>query len=258
MELRKIITYRADFWVNFFGQTFFSIIISYFLWDAVFEANNVDQMNGFTLKKLVLYYLVAPVMFRIQQGETIGAISREIYEGSLNKFLIYPINFYSYKVTTFFSNSTFYFLQLCLLIAGFQIFFYDPLIFNFSVIDFMLFTILLGVSSLCYFAMNSISELIAFWADNIWSLGVIIRFFTRFFGGVLIPLTFFPDWAMTTLKFTPFPYIVNFPIQVFFGNYDLKSFLTSLIILLLWTSLFFVISKVLWKRGLYTYSGIGI
>lgn len=258
MELRKIITYRADFWVNFFGQTFFSIIISYFLWDAIFEANNTDHMNGFTLKKLVLYYLVAPIMFRIQQGETIGAISREIYEGSLNKFLIYPINFYIYKITTFFSHSTFYFFQLCLMIFGFQLFFYDPVIYEFSIINFLLFSILLGLTSLCYFAMNSITEFIAFWADNIWSLGVITRFFTRFFGGVLIPLTFFPDWAKTALKFTPFPYIVNFPIQVFFGNYTVTSFLGSLVALIVWTGIFFLISRLLWRKGLYSYSGVGI
>lgn len=258
MELRKIITYRADFWVNFFGQTFFSIIISYFLWDAVFTSNNVTEMNGFTLKKLVLYYLVAPIMFRIQQGETIGAISREIYEGSLNKFLIYPINFYLYKITTFFSHSTFYFLQLCLMITGFQLFFYDPNVFDFSVLNFFLFTVLIGLSSLCYFAMNSVTEFIAFWADNIWSLGVITRFLTRFFGGVLIPLTFFPDWSMEVLKFTPFPYIVNFPLQVLFGNYTAIGFLGSLFALVIWTILFFFISRYLWKRGLYSYSGVGI
>ena len=124
MELRKIITYRADFWINFIGQTIFSIIIAYFLWVAIFEAKNVSQMQGFTLNKIIFYYLIVPIVFRIQQGETIGGISREIYEGSLNKYILYPINFFNYKVISYLAHSTFFFAQLCL-IMGLYIFFFE-------------------------------------------------------------------------------------------------------------------------------------
>ena len=258
MELRKIITYRADFWVNFFGQTFFSIIISYFLWKSIFETKQTDVLNGFTLNKIVLYYLIVPIVFRIQQGQMIGFISREIYEGTLSKYLIYPIDFFLYKIVTFFSHSTFFFLQLCLLIFVYQLFFADPTIYQFNTLNFFLFLCLLSLSSLCYFALNSITEFIAFWADNIWSLGAITRFFTRFLGGVLIPLSFFPHWALTILDYTPFPYIVHFPMSVFFGEYELMDFIKNCFILMLWTIVFFTISRILWKKGLYSYHGVGI
>jgi uncharacterized protein YyaL (SSP411 family) len=82
MELRKIITYRADFWVNFIGQTIFSIIISYYLWQAIFASQGATSMNGFSLDKIIFYYLMVPIISRIQQGEMIGSISREIYDGA--------------------------------------------------------------------------------------------------------------------------------------------------------------------------------
>jgi ABC-type uncharacterized transport system permease subunit len=43
MELRRITTYRADFWVNFIGQTFFSIVIAYYLWSSIFETLQVEE-----------------------------------------------------------------------------------------------------------------------------------------------------------------------------------------------------------------------
>ncbi len=258
MELRKIITYRADFWVNFVGQTIFSILISYFLWLSIFESNSATQINGYTLNKIIFYYLIVPIVFRIQQGETIGAISGDIYNGTLNKYLLYPISFYTYKITTYIANSTFFFLQLCTIALVYYFFINTDSNIKLSFINFLLFSIVLMVSSLTYFYLNSITELIGFWADNIWSLGVITRFLTRFLGGGLIPLSFFPIWSVELLQFTPFPYIVDFPMKVFFGDFTYVSYIQSLIILSLWTLLFRFISKTVWNRGQYQYTGIGI
>jgi ABC-2 type transport system permease protein len=258
LELRKIITYRADFWINFFGQMIFTLIVSYFLWSSIFADQGVDQMQGFTLPKLVLYYLIVPLIFQIQQGETIGAISTEIYEGTLNKFIIYPINFYSYKIVTFYAHASFYLLQLTILLLGYALFFYDEAIWALSLVNLILFFLVLLVSAFCYFALNSIIELIAFWADNIWSLGVILRLVTRFAGGVLIPVAFFPDWIQTFLKYTPFPYIVTFPVDVLMGNFSMHEFFANFSILILWILVFLGLARLLWKRGKYSYTGVGM
>ncbi|MCO4754495.1 MAG: ABC-2 family transporter protein, partial [Bacteriovoracaceae bacterium] len=211
MELRRTVTYRADFWVNFIGQTLFSIIIAYFLWSSIFITMDVEVLNGFTMQKMIIYYLLVPLVFRIQQGQTIGSISREIYEGSLNKFLLYPINFYAFKIITHFAAAAFYFAQIFLLIIVYQLFFSDAGVFEMSFKKALLFTIAMGFTSVSYFCLNSLSELVAFWADYIWSLGVIVRFAVSFLGGALIPLQFFPEWSVNVLNYTPFPYMISFP-----------------------------------------------
>ena len=258
MEIRKLITYRADFWVNFIGRTFFALVIAYYLWDSVYEVRGVTELKGFSLNKMVLYYLIVPLMFRIQQGETIGAISREIYDGNLNKYILYPLNYYLYKITTHLANSSFYFLQLIFLLIVYNVFLYDPSIYHFNAVHFLFFILALTIASLTYFALNSISEMIAFWADNIWSLGVIIRYITLFFGGAMIPIAFFPEWAQDFLHYTPFPYLVHFPIQILFGQVDTMSFLFNITILLMWFSFFMLISNYLWHKGKYKYTGVGI
>lgn len=258
MELRRMISYRSDFWVNFIGQTLISMLIAYSLWYSIFEYNKVSELNGYTLPHIIFYYLMAPLIFRIAQGDTIGGISTEIYEGGLNKYLLYPINFLSYKITTYFANAFFYFLQLILILFLFQQFFDTSHIYQFSLIRFFQFFLVVILCTTCYFFLNSLSELTAFWADYIWSLGVMIRFGVAFLGGSMIPLAFYPVWAQNALAFTPFPYLIHFPIQVILNQVEPLAYMQNIIILSFWILFFFLCSQYLWRKGQLQYSGIGI
>lgn len=258
MELRKIITYRSDFWINFIGRTFFTITLAYYLWDSIFSSLDVKELNGYSIDKMILYYLFAPLVFRIQQGSDIGTMSKEIYEGGLNKFLLYPMSFYAFKLTTYITHSFFYLLQLILIIGIYEIFFHNPVIFTMTSIKVLMFMPAILLCSLCYFLMTSIVELIAFWADNIWSLNVIIRFVVAFFGGVFIPLSFFPESFIDIINLTPFPYLINFPMQILTGSISVLAFTYSISILIAWCLAFAVISATVWNRGKYKYTGVGI
>ena len=258
MELRKMITYRADFWVNFFGQTLFSLTIAYFLWKSIFTSSNVTQMNGYNIEGMIFYYLIVPLIFRIQQGQGIGFISREIYDGSLNKYLLYPIDIFRYKLATYLANSGFYFLQLLLILLIYNLIFYDPNIYDFSVLNLICFVIIMINAAFTFFYLFTICEFMAFWFDNIWSLGVILRFLTSFLGGALIPLSFFPEWAQSILSYTPFPYLIDFPMKALTGSLTISTFCINLSIAFTWLLVFRALSKFTWTKGKYSYSGVGM
>lgn len=258
MELRQIITYRADFWVNFVGNASITFILAYFLWSGIFEANNTDHLNGFSMKDIVLYYLIVPQLFRIQQGSGIGSIAREIYEGSLNKYLLYPVNYYAYKIVIYFAHTSFYILQLFLVMFLYWIVTGSEGVLEFSALQLLLFIISMYFIALLYFSISSISEFIAFWADNIWSLGVIIRFVVSFLGGALIPLSFFPSWAQSMLYKTPFPYLISFPFETLTKPLNINLYLENILIIIAWTTLFMVTSYFVWTKGKYKYTGVGI
>lgn len=258
MELRKLLTYRADFWINFFGLTFFALVIAYFLWDAIFDAANETMIRGQTLTSIIFYYLVAPLVFRVQQGQNIGFLSRDIYEGSLSKYLLYPLSINSFKLATYLANSFFFFIQLCCLIVIYQIIFFNNDVFTFDALNFFLFIFVVSINCISYFYLFSMIELTAFWFDNVWSLGVMLRFICGFLGGAIIPLVFFPKWAQTILDFTPFPYMIDFPYQVLQGQESISGFIVKLVITLLWLLIFRMLSLYVWKRGKFKYSGVGI
>ena len=259
MEIRKLFAYRADFWVNFFGQTLFSLVIAYYLWGSIFSYSGKEVLNGYDQHTMIFYYLVAPLIYRIQQGQGIGFASRDIYQGSLNKYLLYPLDFIRYKKSTYFANSTFFLFQLLFILCIYQIFFSRADIFEFNILSSIYFVISIYMATQIYFYLSLICELLAFWYDNIWSLSVTVRFLSSFLGGALIPLSFFPDWSHKILYYTPFPYLIDFPVRLLRNEVILvEDLFLKAFIAISWIFIFKGISLLLWNKGKYQYSGVGI
>jgi ABC-2 type transport system permease protein len=254
-ELKKLLMYRLEFWINFLGQTFFSITISYSLWATIYSNNQTTEMQGYNLNEILIYYIFAPLLFRLVQGENIGNISRDIYEGSLSKYLVYPISFMQYKTMTYLAYSAYYYVQMLLFFIICKFFISETPLNFFNIIEATPFLI---ISCLTYFALTSIIEQIAYWADNIWSLSVLMRFCLGLFGGSMIPLAFFPEGFLNFLKLTPFPYFIHVPLKILTGETDFSQNLSAFFILFIWYLLLSFISHLVWNRGKYIYQGAGM
>ncbi len=257
LEFRKILVFRTEFWVTFLGQALVQLVIARSLWSAIFEQQNVTEMNGFTLPMLTLYYVIVPIGSRILTGENIGFLSREIYEGTFTRYLLYPLSWFQYKTLTYFSYSLFYALQLVVFFLGYKIFLAGGI--NVSESG----NLLLGVglfllSSLMYLLMSTAVELLALWADNIWSLMVMLRFFSNFLGGALIPLAFFPEKAQIILSYTPFPHLVSLPARTIMGLTSAQEIFHGLIVISVWGVVLAIVVNAMWKKGQKNYSGVGI
>jgi len=256
MELRKILAYRSDFWVTFLGQTFIQLFIARALWQNIFETRGTHQMEGLTLDTMTLYYLIVPLGMKMLSGENMGFISREIYDGTFNRYLIYPLSVFQYKAITYLTHSLFYGCQLILLYCLYHLFFVDGTLGNpLNVLSGVCFFLL---SSTLYLMMAIMVELLALWADNIWSLMVMLRFFTSFFGGGFIPLIFFPLWSLAILKWTPFPYIVGLPIRMTMGLATANEILLGTGVIIIWSLILIFVIKFIWSKGQKRYSGVGI
>ncbi len=256
-ELRKILAYRTDFWITFLGQTLVQLLIATALWKNIFESSGQEVMEGYTLPMMILYYLIVPVGNRILQGESMGFLSREIYDGSLNRYLIYPISFFQYKTLSYLTYSLFYSLQMLIIYVLYQATFGDGFYFH------QLPGVFLGIAlyvaaAFTYLNLSMVVELLALWADNIWSLNVMVRFFCYFLGGSHIPLAFFPEWMTSVLEWTPFPYLISVPIRTIMGLTTIQEIGTGFAMLLLWAIIFRAGAFLMWKRGQFRYTGVGI
>ena len=258
MELRKILAYRSDFWITFLGQTLIQLLVARALWQTVFATQGVTEMQGFTLEMMNLYYLIVPIGMRILSGENIGFVAREIYEGTFTRYLLYPLSVFQYKTLTYLTYSLFYTFQLLILYTLYRGFIAEA---PFLLSDFR--NLLTGVglfvlAAMAYAMMAMMIEMIALWADNIWSLVVMLRFFTSFFGGGFIPLTFLPEWTQKMLIWTPFPYLVSLPARTIMGLTTFEEVAKGSIILMLWILVFMEGVKFIWRRGQNKYTGVGI
>src|SRR5690606_11292043 len=94
------------------------------------------------------------------------------------------------------------------------------------------------LGALLYLAMASILEMISFWVDNIWSLLVMLRFFVSFFGGAFLPISFFPESFAQIITYTPFYYLIHFPVHCLLGKVTGIDYLQGMLIITAWYAFF--------------------
>lgn len=258
MEFRKILAYRSDFWITFLGQIFIQVFVARALWQMIFESQGATEMKGYTLEMMFLYYLIVPIGTRILTGENIGFMAREIYEGTFNRYLLYPLSVFQYKTLTYLSYSFFYAIQLIIIFLLYRGLITEAPITITDLINLFLGTGIFLLASMSYLMMAMMIELISLWADNIWSLAVMMRFFASFFGGGFLPLNFMPSWAQSILAWTPFPYLISLPARTIMGRTSLEEVSQGVAILLVWTLIFMGLVKFIWNKGEKNYAGVGV
>lgn len=256
MNVKRLLSYRLDFFVGFIGRTFAVFVTAYFLWQMVFERNGVTAINGFTFPELLLYYLFIPLTARIIQGNEMSLIYNEIYDGSVAKYLVYPASFFSFRYAANFAACLLGVVQTLLVVLLFS-FFKPDLIWSGTFLgQFAVGLVCSLLGSLLYFLMVAALELIAFWQDQVWSLTVMQRFLLAFFGGNMIPLPLLPPGLREACLWLPFYYVGGFAAEFMVRpQYALLG--RGLLVFALWIGIYVVIVKFLWRRGLRRFSGVG-
>jgi ABC-2 type transport system permease protein len=259
MEIRKVFAYRADFWLSFIVASLAQFCVAFFLWKSIFSYKGVDTIGTFTFPALMFYYLLVPVLGRTIYSGNRSDIALEIYEGTLTRYLIYPVSFFRYKLLVHISNASVLLVQLLLVITLVSALF-PSLTASYSVTPFTILegTVTTLAATVLYFIFSAWVQLIAFWADQIWSLSAIIRFITSLLGGSLLPLSLFPESIQPMLSFLPFSYFIHFPLQCFLGNMTAGMWFRGIGIMGGWAAVFTIVYALIWRKGNLEYTGVGI
>ncbi len=259
IELKKVLHYRADFWIRFGLGTVTEVAVAYFLWLAIFEANGATTLRGFTFNGVVYYMLFASFAAKISRGSEHGTISTEIYDGTLTRYLVYPLPLMGFKYVTHVVQQINGTIQLLIALFGLWLILPMPTgEMTISAPNFLagVFTCLL--TGYLNFRIMTCLEMVAFWQDVVWNLIAMLRFTTSLLGGAMIPLVFFPEWGKKIVEFTPFPYLVTFPAKTFLGQITLNEWFMNAAILACWSLFFTILATWIWSRGAKQYSGVGI
>jgi len=257
-EVRKLLSYRVDFWLEFAGSLVVQIALAWFLWNAVLEARGTDTVGGLGLQALVLYYLLVPLVEKITRGHEMGFLSAEIYDGTLTRYLVYPVPLFGYKYVLHLAVSSIAFVQMLIALGIFVVGVGVPEPFTITWTSFAFGMLAALVASALYFHMAACLEMVAYWADNVWSLLVMLRFGIRLLGGGMIPLTLFPDAAQGVLEFLPFAALLSFPIRTILGELGPVEYARAMLLLIAWTVFFAWLARRIHARGALRYTGVGI
>ena len=246
--------YKIDFILTLIVPVAVYFFIKYNLWTSIYYFNSNELLGGWTLSKMIQYQFWILILDLFVRSHFFSQkLSEDIRLGRISAFLLYPFGFISYQLSLFISDKI---IQLFVGGAAFL----TALWFGWtsSLSLFILiksFTLVLMVSGF-WFVTQTLVGLLAFWLEETWSLNVCIRFITAFLSGSLLPLDLYPETLIKILLWTPFPYLIYFPVKLLMG--ESLNFGFVFLVLAGWIAVLACVMKWLWRKGLRLYTGSGI
>ena len=261
IEAKRQMSYRVDFWIATVGGLLAGIGLPYFMWRAIYEvsASTTGTISGFTFPEMLTYYIAVALTSKVVRGaDLVTDASNDIYEGGLNRYLLYPTGYLPFKYAQHLGLLVPSLTQLVLFGALFTLLLDIPSTVEVTPRTCAMALGSAALASLLYFLFTFPIQLIAFWADNVWSLLVLQRLIGSLLGGLLLPLRLFPEPAQEVLRYTPFPCFYSVPVQAFMGELSNAEWGFHLMVAGVWCGVMIAVSRLLWHRGTLQYTGVGI
>ena len=259
LEARTRFSYRVDFWINALVSFGVEMIVVWYLWDAIFRATGSATIGGRTFDAMVVYYLAVFLLGRFVRGQDFeGTISSDIYEGGLNRYLVFPTGYRRFKYAQALGRQAPVVVQVLLFaVVAVPLLGIRPEI-HITAPNALMAAGALLVANLLHYLVTFPLYAVAFWADNVWSLIVGHRLIAQILGGYMLPLSVFPAWSHGAMELLPFRFYFDFPARVLLGGMGVGEWALGMGVALAWCLVFAAVGNFVWRRGLHQYSGVGM
>jgi ABC-2 type transport system permease protein len=216
----------------------------YFLWKAIYGAS--ETLGGMTVAQITTYVAVSWMARAFYFNNLDREIANEIKDGSVAIQFIRPYNYIVVKMMQGLGEGLFRFflfsvpgmLAISLLIPVKLP--TDPAVWG-------IFLLMLFLSFLINSQINIITGLFAFFLENNEGMMRMKRVAVDLFSGLVVPISFFPDWSQVILKLLPFQAITYLPGSVFTGKVTGSAVYQVLGVQALWFVLLIVPLYLLWR-----------
>ena len=251
----QALEYRANVYVGLFS-IFSGILIEFLIWKQIFTVREIKYIRGFTLDELIVFIFLSMIVGQLKSSWTTSIeMIDAIRTGGLNKYLIRPISFYTYHLMMFLGQNSLFYIAYSLLILSFP-FVFPGLAFNssFEVLGFLSALIIaIFLSYNMYYMMVCVS----FWFHEVRALVIGYNIANIILSGQIIPLRFFPDLYLEIIKYTPLPFLVDFPVSIATGQLNSETLIYKYLLGLLWCLVTFFLGKIFYHYGVKEYGGYG-
>lgn len=230
------------------GVLTYVIYISVFngIYQAVYQSGG--SVGDFSLNEALSYVAVAWLLRSLYTNRLDEELTQEVRQGSVALSLLRPVDLSRAKVAAALGEAGFRALAFTLPAALLVVFLY-PLELPTSSGAGLRFAASAFLSLLVYTQLNLLVGLTAVFTEHTLGIQRAKRAMTDLFGGVLLPLSVFPDWAQTALTLSPFQAVAYAPLQLYLGKasplqvYGTQAF---------WVVTLYIVSRLVWRRAVTT------
>jgi len=256
LGVQNSLEYRTNFFLNLFGAVF-PILIQYFYWKAVFTSSGQQVVFGFTYNQMIAYSILAVLMSKLIGTTFQYEIARDIKDGGLNKYIVKPIGYFSYRVCSFLGEKSVQ-MSIVLALSVIVVLLLNVwLDFPVSLSHILLFLCVVpGALMLNFFIYYSLSA-VAFWFTEAHGAFRTFVLLANIASGGLFPLDIYGPVTKAILLALPFNYVIYFPIRLLCGTLSGPEIVNGAFMQLVWIGVFAALSAWLWKQGLLKYTAVG-
>ncbi len=254
--IQNAMEYRANFLISIFSAIV-PIFIQTFFWLSIYRSSEHSVIFGYTFSQILNYTILAQLVSRYVRTGFEYEINEDIKNGGLNKFIIRPIGYFTYKFFCFIGSKTVNFLIISILITvsiflltvnvGTSITLLSITYFVYSLI------LALSLNFLIFFCISTL----CFWLSEIGFLFEAVRIIIITLSGGIFPLDIFGLKIVRVLSCMPFKYTISFPVELLNNKITGFQVLQGFSIQILWIIFFLILSVILWKIGTKKYTAVG-
>ncbi|MDB6028260.1 MAG: hypothetical protein JWM68_4483 [Verrucomicrobiales bacterium] len=255
--IQNTLVYRTNF---LFRATFslVPLLATIFLWSTIYRSKGSGDVGGYTLSGMISYYLLVTIVDALTAvTDDDWQIANDIREGTISQFLLKPIDFLFYRFCLFGANRLIYVAVAVIPVGIFIYFWRENFVFPATAQLFGWFLLSIVLTGLLQFFMSYTMALLAFWLLEVSTFIFIVFAFEYVAGGHLFPLNILPPAFAAILNYTPFPYLLFFPVSIYLGQLSHDEIMRGLLIQTLWTVFFYGLARFTWSRGIRKYSAVG-
>jgi ABC-2 type transport system permease protein len=256
--IQNVMVYRVNFLMRA-GFSLIPLMATIFLWRKIYEGKETgSDVAGYSLAGMISYYLMITIVDAFTAvNEEDWQIAADIKDGNISQFLLKPIDYLTYRFCLFLSGRLIYIFVAAIPLGLFIFYLREYFVGPTNAQSFVLFLVSLTLTALLQFFMSYTMALLAFWVLEVSTFIFIMFAFEYIAGGHLFPLNILPPAIETALNFTPFPYLLFFPISIYLGQTTGDKLWHGLIIQAVWTMAFYLLARLVWNRGIRKYSAVG-
>ncbi len=248
--------YRLNFILWRF-RNILRFLMTYFLWKGIFVSN--QNVFGYSQEQMLMYvFMVLAIQALVLSAPSADNIGSEIASGDLSNYLVKPIGYLKFWFTRDLASKLLNIMFATGEITLLWLLFKPKIELPGSIEAIVGFLIISVIAVGIYYFLNVITRFVAFWTpENTWPLAFLVLILIELFGGGIFPLDILPAWVSGLLQFTPYPYLIYFPISIFLGKITGLYLLKILIQSVIWLVIMYFIAKKVWQLGIKDYAASG-
>ena len=257
ISFQQEFAYRLNF-IMWRLRNVIQIFVVFFLWDTVFSFQG-RHLFGYDRDGILTYVFGLIFIKAFVLSARAQDVAGDIARGDIINYLLKPVSYFKYWLTRDISSKA---LNLLFAAGEFSILYLilkPPFYFQSNLFQISAFLVSVGLAIFTYFLILFIVNSIPFWAPEMGWGGhfLVTAILVEFLSGSLFPLDVLPANLQNILSFTPFPYLIFFPLQVYLGKITGFLLFKGIALSLFWIVILWFLMNWVWNKGFKAYQAYG-